>query len=53
MYEAKLLCDIFRVEIINRLIDEEDNIITLKWKIRRLEKYYKLGMEEYKKQYKI
>jgi hypothetical protein len=53
MYEAKLLCDIFRVEIINRLIDEEDNIITLKWKLRRLEKFYKLGIEEYKKQYKI
>jgi hypothetical protein len=47
MYECKLLCDIHRVDIINRLLDENDNVITLKWKLRRLEKYYQLGMDEY------
>jgi len=37
MYECKLLCDMYRVDIINRLLDEDDNVITLKWKLRRLE----------------
>ena len=53
MYECKLLCDMYRVDIINRLLDENDNVITLKWKLRRLEKYYQLGMDEYRMHYKV
>jgi hypothetical protein len=53
MYESKLFLDIYRVNIINELIEDNDNVVTLKWKLRRLEKYYKLGIDEYKKQYKI
>jgi hypothetical protein len=29
MYECKLLCDIYRVDTINRLLDENENVITL------------------------
>jgi hypothetical protein len=55
VYECKLLCDIYRVDIINRLLDknENDNVITLKWKLMRLEKYYQLCIDEYRMQYKV
>jgi len=53
MYETKPLFDIMRVEILNNLYKEDESIIALKWKLRRLEKYYTLGIDEYKKQYKI
>jgi hypothetical protein len=53
MYKSNPLCDIFRVEILNKLYKEDESILSLKWKLRRLEKYYTLGIDEYKKQYKI
>lgn len=53
VYYCKLLDDVFRSEIIEKLYQETNNVELVRWQLKRLEKYYKLGLEGYEKAYQM